>query len=113
MLYNVLISYLNILSKPRYESCKIVPDGSDILDCITFGFSKLVEKLEVGDDLVANNEVMHLLHELNARLGQVAYSSKHWNSEDEWALVYLFTWKVIEALRLDDNGEVESSVEDM
>jgi hypothetical protein len=25
----------------------------------------------------------------------------------------LFTWKVIEALRLDDNGEVESSVEDM
>lgn len=41
-------------------------------------------------------------YELDARLCQVAYSSKHWSSRDEWESVHVFTWKVIEALKLTD-----------
>jgi hypothetical protein len=59
MLYDVLISYLSILSKPRYGSYKIVPDGSPLLDCFAFGFSALVEKIEAGDDIVVTDEVLH------------------------------------------------------
>src|ERR1043165_5681020 len=104
MLNDVLISYLHILSKPRYESHTLVPDGSDLLDCLAFGFSKLVEEIEAGDDIVVADEVLYLLRELDARLRQVAYSSKHWRSVQEWESVYAFTWEVIEALRLTDDA---------
>src|SRR5262245_33916137 len=52
MLYNILISYLRIFSKPRYESHQLAPDGSDLLDCLAYGFSKLIEEIEARDDIV-------------------------------------------------------------
>jgi len=106
MLYNILISYLRILSQPRHENYELVPDGSYILDCLAYGFSKLIEDIKQGDDIHLSNDVIELLEELDARIDQVANSSKHWNSTQEWELVHLFTWKVIEALGLDRESEI-------
>lgn len=112
MLYNVLISYLRILAKPRYESNKLVPDGSDLLDCLAYGFSKLVQEIEAGDDIAVSDEALQFLRELDARLCQVAFSSKHWYSRDEWESVHVFTWKVIEALKLTDGTVDPEKIDD-
>lgn len=99
--YNVLIAYLRIFSQPRYENYVLVPDGSPVLDCLAYGFSKLVEEIKEGDDILLNENSLELLGELDARISQVAYSSKHWISIQEWDSVHAFAWKIIEALQLD------------
>ena len=100
MLYRILIAYLRILSRPRYQSHDLVPDGSDVLDCLAYGFSKLVEEIKEGDDILPKADTLKLLDDLDARLSQVASSSKHWRSEQEWESVYMFAWRVIEAMGL-------------
>ena len=111
MLYNILIAYLHIFSKPRYENHLVVPDGSDLLDCLAYGFSKLVEEINIGEDIQVSDETLKLLHDFDSRLTQVAHSSKHWHSSQEWESVHTFSWRVIEALKLDGlaHEEPESS----
>ena len=99
--YNVLIAYLRIFSRPRYKNDALLPDGSEVLDCLAYGFSKLVEEIKVGDDIRFDENSLKLLDDLDARISQVAYSSKHWISIQEWDSVILFAWKLIEALELD------------
>ena len=99
--YNVLIAYLRIFSRSRYENHALVPDGSAVLDCLAYGFSKLVEEIKVGDDILLDENSLTLLDDLDARISQVAYSSKHWISIQEWDSVNAFAWKIIEALELD------------
>lgn len=107
MLYHILTSYLRILSQPRYQSQSLVPDGSDVLDCLAYGFSKLVEEIKDGDDILPSDDTLKLLDDLDARLSQVSSSSKHWVSSQEWESVHLFAWKVIESMGLDtDEGSV-------
>lgn len=98
--YNVLIAYLRIFSQPRYENEALVPDGSAVLDCLAYGFSKLVEEIKVGDDILLDENSLKLLDDLDARISQVADSSKHWISIQEWDSVNAFAWKIIEALEL-------------
>ena len=107
MLYNILTAYLRILSQPRYQSQALVPDGSDVLDCLAYGFAKLVEEIKEGDDLHLDNDALKLLDDLDARLSQVASSSKHWVSSQEWESVHIFAWKVVESMGLDtEDGSV-------
>ena len=101
MLYHILIAYLRILSQPRYQSQSLVHDGSDVLDCLAYGFSKLVEEIKDRDDIHLNDDTLKLLDDLDARLSQVASSSKHWVSSQEWESVNMFAWKVIESMGLD------------
>jgi len=101
MLYDILIAYLRIFSLPRYQSHTSVPDGSDVLDCLAYGFSKLVEEIKDGDDILLNDDTLKLLDDLDARLSQVAYSSKRWRSSQEWESVQMFAWKVIESMGLN------------
>jgi hypothetical protein len=100
MLYHILIAYLRILSQPRYKSLGLVPDGSDVLDCLAYGFSKLVEEIKEGNEILPNDDTLKLLDELDARLLQVASSTKHWRSSQEWESVHMFAWKVIESMGL-------------
>lgn len=104
---NVLIAYLRIFSRPRYENDALVPDGSEVLDCLAYGFSKLVEEIKVGDDIPFDENSLKLLDNLDARISQVAYSSKHWISIQEWDSVIIFAWKVIEALELDRPNDLQ------
>jgi len=101
MLYHILIAYLRILSQPRYQSQSLVPDGSDVLDCLAYGFSKLAEEIKEGDDIRLNDDTLKLLDDLDARLSQAASSSKHWVSNQEWESVHMFAWKIVESMRLD------------
>lgn len=57
--YNVLIAYLRIFSQPRYENDALVPDGSAVLDCLAYGFSKLVEEIKVGDDILLDENSLN------------------------------------------------------
>jgi hypothetical protein len=79
----------------------MVPDGSDVLDCLAYGFSKLIEEIKEGEDIQLNDEALKLLDDLDARLSQVASSSKHWVSSQEWESVHMYAWKVIESMELD------------
>jgi hypothetical protein len=107
--YNVLIAYLRIFSQARYENDELVPDGSAVLDCLAYGFSKLVEEIEVTDDILLDENLLKLLGDLDARISQVAYSSKHWTSIQEWDSVNAFAWKIIEALELDRPSDLQAS----
>ena len=107
--YNVLVAYRRIFSQPRYENDALVPDGSAVLDCLAYGFSKLVEEIKVGDDIRLNENSLTLLGDLDARISQVAYSSKHWISIQEWDSVNAFAWKIIEALELDRPSDPQAS----
>lgn len=101
MLYSTLTAYLRILSQPRYQNHSLLPDGSDVLDCLAYGFSKLIEEIEEGEDILLNDDTLKLLDDLDARLSQVASSSKQWRSDQEWDSVHIFAWKVIESMGLD------------
>jgi hypothetical protein len=105
MLDRILIAYLRILSQPRYRSQSSVPDGSDVLDCLAYGFSKLLIEIKRGKDILLNEETLSLLDHLDARLSQVASSSKRWGSDQEWASVHGFAWKVIESMGLNAEGD--------
>ena len=105
--YNVLIAYLRIFSRPRYENDTLVPDGSEVLDCLAYGFSKLVEEIKVGNDISFDENSLKLLDDLDARISQVAYSSKDWISIQEWDSVNIFAWKVIEALELGRSDNLQ------
>lgn len=87
----------------------MVPDGSNVLDCLAYGLSKLIEEIKVGDDILLNDITLSLLDDLDARLSQVASSSKRWRSEQEWESVYFFAWRVIESMGLDAEDESVSS----
>lgn len=106
MLYHVLIAYLRICSRRRYSIKVGYSDESDVLDCLAFGFSKLVAEIEQGQELELSGDTIKLLHHLDARLSQVAYSSKHWYSSDEWASVEYYTWQIIDSLGLGDENDV-------
>ena len=79
------------------------------MDCLAYGFSKLVEEIEVGDDILLDENSLKLLDDLDARISQVAYSSKHWISTQEWDSVNAFAWKIIEALELDRPTDLRAS----
>ena len=63
---------------PKHSELDLVPDGSAVLDCLAYGISKLVEENKVGDVILLDEHSPKLLDELDARIFQVAYSSKHW-----------------------------------
>jgi hypothetical protein len=46
---------------------------------------------------------MRKLHDLDARVTQAAFSSKHWSSAQEWEGVQYSAWELIEALGWDEN----------
>lgn len=108
MLHNILIAYLHIFSQQRYQNHNLVSDGSNVLDCLAYGFSKLVEEIKDGNDIILSDDILELLDNLDARLSQVAYSSKHWVSNEEWSSVRMFTWKIIEAMKLDREKDAEN-----
>ena len=101
--YDILLAYLQIFSRPRYENDQLLPDGSEVLDCLAFGFSKLIEEIRFTSDLSVEDESLKLLDDLEARVCQVAYNSKHWITIQEWESVNLFAWKVIESLGLESS----------
>jgi hypothetical protein len=72
------------------------------LDCLVYGFSKLVEEFEEQEDIQLSESTINLLQDLDARLTQVASSSKHWISCEEWESVYILTCQIIEMLKLNN-----------
>lgn len=61
------------------------------------------------DDILLDENSLKLLGDLDARISQVAYSSKHWTSIHEWDSVNAFAWKIIEALELDKPSDLHAS----
>src|SRR5688572_75305 len=101
LLNDVLRQYLLLFSEPRYRSHDVIPDGSPLLDCLAYGLSKLVEEIKRGGDILLSDELLRVLDHLDARVTQVAFSSKHWASVDEWEGVYQTAWRLIEGLGWD------------
>jgi hypothetical protein len=98
MLLAILRQYLAVFSKPRYLTQPTIPDGSAILDCLAFGFTKLIEEFERGDDALLTEPQLQKVRALEARISQVANSSKLWSSEQEWELTHSYAWEVIDAM---------------
>ena len=65
----------------------------------------------MGEDVQMASETLELLRDLDARLTQVAHSSKHWYSSAEWESVHAYTWRV-EAMKLDRTADEESLIPD-
>jgi hypothetical protein len=60
-----------------------------------------VEELARGEDFRLDEHQMRKLNDLDARVTQVAFSSKHWMSAEEWEGVHLSAWELIQALGWD------------
>jgi hypothetical protein len=96
-----LIAYMRVFSQKRWSSAKQIPDGSPLLDSLAYGFSALTEVLLQREDLMLSPKQQSVLENFDARLKQVAYTSKHWTSDQEWESVEIFAWKMIETWELD------------
>jgi hypothetical protein len=109
MLIDILRQYLAIFSQPRYKTQATIPNGSDVLDCLAFGFAKLTEELQRGDDVLLKESVLQKIHALDGRISQVAVSSKSCSSSTEWELTHICAWELIEELGWDSQGPVPNS----
>ena len=67
----------------------------------------------MGDDILLDENSLTLLDDLDARISQVAYSSKHWISIQEWDSVNAFAWKIIEVLELDSPSGSQANDPDL
>lgn len=103
LLRDVVRNFLLLFSAPRYRSHAVIPDGSPLLDCLAYGLSKLVEELARSEDIQLDERQMSKLHDLDARVTQVAFSSKHWSSAEEWEGVRYSAWELIKALGWDED----------
>lgn len=103
LLSEVLRQYLLLFSEPRYRSRDVIPDGSPLLDCLSYGLRKLVEEIQRGEDVLLDEAQLRKLNDLEARVSNVAFSSKHWSSEQEWTIVHDTAWELIEALGWDQD----------
>jgi len=103
VLLDILRQYLLLFSKPRYLSRQTIPDNSAILDCLAFGFSKLTEAFQRGDDALLPEHQLHKISALDARIAQVARTSKYcqW-TDQEWELTHNLAWEVIEGMGWGD-----------
>jgi hypothetical protein len=102
----MLQQFLNVLALPRHEAVRLLPDGSSLLDCVSYGFERLVEALGASDDISISADLMTSLQNLDARLGQFARASKSWTAKEEWESVEDYARQ---ALALIDEGAPPSS----
>ena len=97
----ILRQYLKIFCQPRYLTAATMPDDSPILDCLAYGFAKLTEELQRGDDVILTAEQLFRVHALDARISQAANTRRAWN-DTEWESTYLRAWELIEAMGWSD-----------